>query len=733
MGFTAKSLALAVAFTAASASFADHITEDLYNSIVVFGDDFSDSGNAGIFTSADPDGIFPRQPAVSFMAQRFGLAPLSPSCFGLGPAFGGAIPCAPAPGTPEQQRAQIAASVLANGSNWAVGGNHTADVLLDLVGPQRFRQLFPNTTVADHNELTTILPDSTRCGPDGVCDPAAGESPYLSPAEVALATAAFGNPAALQALVDDPSNNITLTGVPFATGQGYLPQNVAAKISGNTTSIPRDRLFFLNGGANDIVDATLAGNITPARMLRSANFLATAAAELKSAGADYVVVSNVLRIGDTPLMNDMGPAAVSTANIGTTLFNESLRRQINAIGDVLILDMEGIIALALDRPGLFGFADIDQDSTCFAAGGCANPDPVYSQTGSAPDADRLLFNDGLNLTLAGQQLLGDYYYSVLSAPVGFAILPDLGYQNTRVHQSNIDHHMTAQRFRDPETTLFFGGAWGHANLGYGPARNRGENAWNGFLGFSFAGSDCFEWALGLSYGESDYSPHGLQLESRNLNFSAFARWDNERFFVDGGVTYSDIDYWDVDRTVYLRGLQSEVSGDTDGDGVSLFARAGYDSVLALPCHIGPFVSVAWTRINVDSFSESTNLDLTYIGSDGATLDPIGLRVRGQERDYVRYRGGFFYNAPEEADWRWFGEVWLEYNDGDETDDVGIGIKSIPFNSAYMAAYDSRNEGFFANGAGALVGLNLTDKFQVSGNVVVGPSDTIGGLNINYRF
>ncbi len=724
MGFSLRPVCAAVALATAATAFADSSNDLLYRNIVVFGDSLSDSGNAGIFTSSDPDGILPRQPAISFTAQDFGLAPLLPSCFGLGVSVGGPVPCYPTAPDPAGQFQQVAASVLANGSNWAVGGNHTADVLLDLVGPQRFRQLFPNTTVADHNNLTTILPDSSRCGADGVCDPAAGESPFLSPAEVAEAVAAFGDPAALQALVDDPNNDITLTGVPFGTGQGYLPQN----------SVSSDTLYYLNGGGNDIIQATIAGTVSPDSMQRAATFLATAARELRNAGANYVVVSNAPRVGDTPLMNDSGPDAVSAANIGTALFNNSLRVQLNFIGNVLILDSEGMGALAMARPGLFGFADIDQARTCYAAGACANPNPVYSETGSAPDSDRLLFNDGIHPTLASGQLLGDYYYSVLSAPVGFGMLPDLGYQNTRLHQSNIDHHLVAQRFRDPTTTVFFSAAWQYTDLGQGPAPNRESNGWDGFLGFSFATSDNFEWALALSYAGNDYSPTNLSLKARSWNLSALGRWDDERWFVDGGITYSDIDYHEVDRRIQLgRTFRTRIKGDTDGRAAVLFARAGYDSAPALPCQIGPFVSAEWTQVDVDSFRESTNPDLTYIGSNGQTLDPLGLAVRHQDREYYRLRAGFFYNAPEEADWRWFGEVWLEHNGGDDTANVGIGIKSIAGNSAYLNAYDSRNAGFFQNGFGALVGLNLTDKLQLSGNILVRPEDTVGGLNLNYRF
>lgn len=724
MGFTVKSVCAAMALASAATAIADDDNLLLYRNIVVFGDSLSDSGNAGIFTSSDPDGILPKQPAVSFLAQDLGLAPLMPSCSGLGPAFGGAIPCAPAPGTPQQQFQQIAGSVLANGSNWAVGGNRTADVLLDLVGPQRFRELFPNTTVADHNPLTTILPDSTRCGSDGVCDPAAGESPYLSPAEVAAAVAAFGNPAALQALVDDPNNNITLTGVPFATGQGFLPQN----------GVARNTLYYLNGGGNDILAGIAAGTLSPERVRRSVNFLVTAASELRAVGARYVVVSNVPRIGNTPRINDLGSAAVNAANNSTEQFNNRLRIDLNRVGNVLILDTAGVIELAIENPALFGFANIDQSATCYAAGACDNPNPVFSETGTAPNANQLIFNDGIHPTLAAQKVLGDYYFSVLSAPVGFAMLPDLGYQNTRLHQTNIDHHLVAQRFHDPTTTVFFGGTLATTELGQGFAPNEEDLGWDGLLGMSFAAGDSFEWALALSFANSYYTPHDLSLKARSFNLSGLARWDNERFFVDGGVTYSDTDYYDVDRRIRLGStFQTRIDGDTDGGAVSFFARAGYDTAPVLPCQAGPFIAASWTQVDVDSFRESTRRRPTYIGIRGVPLDPLGLSVRHQDREYYRLRGGFFYNGPENADWRWFGEVWLEHNGGDDVAKVGVGVKSIPGNSARLAAYDSQNAGFFQNGVGALVGLNITEKLQLSGNILVRPEDTVGGLNLNYRF
>ncbi|MBY6191596.1 autotransporter domain-containing protein [Microbulbifer agarilyticus] len=695
--------------------------EAIYGSLIVFGDSLSDNGNAGVFTSEDPQGIYPRQPAVSFLADLLGL-PKENSCFGLGPAFGGVIPCAPAPGTIDQQLQQIVDSVLTNGPNWAVGGNRTADVLLDLVGPQQFRVLFPDTTVADHNTLTTILPDSSRCGADGICNPAQGESPYLSPVEVAAAVSAFNNPAALQALVDDPNNNITLTGVPFATGQGYLPQNTVS---------PND-LYFLNGGGNNILDGVSTGTINFDSMTRAATFLSTAGGVLKAFGAKYIVMTNTPRIGNTPAINVQGQAAINYANLGTEIFNDRLRRQVNEIGNILLLDMEGILELAIADPTAFGFANIDQSAFCYE--NCATPSPVYGVNGTNPNADLLIFYDGIHPTLAAQRLLADYYYQTLTAAIHFGVLPDLGYENMRQHRINIDHHLISQRYRDPTTTVFFGASVGHSELGVAPAVNDEYPAWDGFLGMSFAGFDHLEWGLSMSYGGSEYEPTDLFFKARNFNLSAFARWDNELFFLDGGVTFSNLDYDDVQRTIRIGNkFRHRLDGDTDGEGYSVFLRAGYDTALQACGHLGPFVSFEWTEVDVNGFRERTADRLTYAGSWGQRLDPLGLWVHGQDREYLRSKLGFFYNGDDVGEHQWFGEFWLETTSGDDYADLGIGVNSIFNNWARLPSYRSKNTGIFQNGVGAMVGVSINEKLRIAADVLVRPDDAIGGLSLNYRF
>ncbi len=717
-----RMLALSAAISVVSATAtAEAVSRGLYSSITSFGDSLSDNGNAGIFTNADLLGLYPQQPAVSYLADYLGLN-ASNSCFGLGPEFGGAIPCAPASGTPAQQFEQVARSVLGNGGNWAVGGNRTADVLLDVVGSQRFQALFPDTSVADHNALTTILPDASRCGADGVCNPAAGESPYLSEADTLAAISAFGDPSALQALVDNPNNGITLGGVPFATGQGYLSQNTADP----------NGLYFLLGGGNNILDGVRGGTLSKESMERAASFLSTAGSELKRAGAGYVVMANAPRIGRTPAVYAEGGAAVAYANQGSEWFNDTLRRQLNSIGNILLLDLQGVLELAVETPTAFGFANIDQSATCYT--NCANPHPVYGENGSAPNPDMLVFYDSIHPTLAGQRLLADYYYETLMAPVAFAVLPDLGYQNTRQHRLNLDHHLISQRYRDPFTTVFFGASVEHAELGTGYAINDEFPAWDGFLGMSFAGFEHLEWGLGMSYGGSEYEPPDIFLKSRNFNLSAFARWDNGFYFVDGGLGWSDIQYNDIQRTIHLGNTFSHrLDADTDGDGYNVFLRAGYDASQNLDSHMGPFVSVEWTQIQVNGFNEDSIPEYTYAGPYGIRKDPLGLWVHGQDRDYRRCRAGFFYNSPKSDEQEWFGEFWLEHNAGDDEQDVAIGVNSIRNNWAYMAGYRSENAGFFQNGVGAMVGVKINDNLRIAGDVIIRPEDTVGGLSLNYRF
>lgn len=345
-----------------------------------------------------------------------------------------------------------------------------------------------------------------------------------------------------------------------------------------------------------------------------------------------------------------------------------------------------------------------------------------------------VFAGGHPRVLAGRRMTADYYSSMMDATAGFGLLPDLGYRNTRQHQLNLDQQLLSQRFRKPHTGVFLVAGGSYSGIGGGSIPEDRRFSWDAFAGVTFASFKHLEWGLGLSYSGGEYDTSKIYVDARNVNLSVFSRWNNDRFFVDGGILYGFVDYKDVDRQLkVLDTPSSKQRADTDGDAWSLFVRAGYDSVPAQPYRIGPFIALEYTRAEVDSFKEKRSKALTYTGSDGTEVDQFKISVPHQDRDYQRYRIGIFYNAAESARWQWYGEMWLEYNDGDNKSDALISIQSTVGDMTDPLTYNSDNADFFQDGVGIMAGIELINNLNLSANVRLGEEGVVSGINLYYGF
>ncbi|MCE6985058.1 autotransporter domain-containing esterase, partial [Pseudomonas frederiksbergensis] len=61
--------------------------------------------------------------------------------------------------------------------------------------------------------------------------------------------------------------------------------------------------------------------------------------------------------------------------------------------------------------------------TCFSGNGCVQ-NATYGINSATPDPSKLLFNDSVHPTPAGQELIADYAFSILSAPWELTLLPE---------------------------------------------------------------------------------------------------------------------------------------------------------------------------------------------------------------------------------------------------------------------------------------------------------------------
>ncbi|MBY6210593.1 autotransporter domain-containing protein [Microbulbifer agarilyticus] len=742
-----RNLAAAIAFASITSGLSTTALADEspFSQVVAFGDSLTDVGNAGVFTSGDD-----KQAAIDILSQQLGLGPVTPSCAGM-------FLCLPDVTSTVSPEDQVRASLSNVGGGWAVGGHRAADVLLNILGTRGYMEYLAEQgltlDVNTHSFVSALLPDPTR-------ETDTGLYPDLNLLGAYLA----GDPNALGAIVADSG----ITGNPHPLGLGYL-ETTRGRADGKA-------LYWVNGGGNDLLSgftASLSGAITAeqfgAQTGLAANMLADSAGALSDAGANYILVSNVPDISKTPgmyaavaqavaaspeaaqlanavagglLTQEEADAQLAAAIDGTlsqasdavTLFNSTLLAEARDIDGVLMVDMEGVVTIAMENAAALGFSDeFDQSTLCYNGNDCI-PHPVYGENGSAPDASKLLFNDSVHPTQAAQELLADYYTSVVNAAQVAGQLPDMGVQASRSHTAALEESFASSRYRTAESGVFVSGVFGSSDYDNNLAPSASGDGNGGLIGAGYALRDNLQ--LGFAVSRSDLSLENNQsdIESTSTNYSLFTRYHANGFFVDASATITDVDYDRIGRHFQLGDQFSDtLYGETSGENTTLDLTAGLN-ISRGEARFGPFAGVTKVTADVDGYTEAAIDGFTYASADNQQADPFGMNFGSQERRYTTMRFGAF------ADKAWgdvsaHAQLWYEDTTGTENDMLEVGVKSMTGNMNAMPSYASKDTGLFEDGAGALVGLRwqAAEAIGVSANLTARPNSEHGSINVTYRF
>ncbi|MGA7325320.1 MAG: SGNH/GDSL hydrolase family protein, partial [Rhodomicrobium sp.] len=251
--------------------------------------------------------------------------------------------------------------------------------------------------------------------------------------------------------------------LPSTTGQiaDYL-----ASVNGHANP---NAVYLFSTGGNSIFLATFAvdGVLPPlfqltipqanAYLLGEAQALSASIGNLQAAGARYIIVANEYAV----------PSAAITPNetaLGQTLFTATWNDLAADHVHFIPADTQSVIAAVESNPLAFGITAPITSNACMlppslAAFGpigygavCA---PVLSSNPLAPtgylvSADALqthLFMDGVHLTEAGQQIVADYYYSLLTAPSEISFLAENAVKTRLSLISSIQNQIDASETR----------------------------------------------------------------------------------------------------------------------------------------------------------------------------------------------------------------------------------------------------------------------------------------------
>ncbi|ESR00852.1 esterase [Stutzerimonas chloritidismutans AW-1] len=466
---------------------------------------------------------------------------------------------------------------------------------------------------------------------------------------------------------DQILDSITLDSTVSAGGStrtrpGYLVEN---------PRVDSNALYYLNGGGNDIFQL----GTNPVTMADAAGNLVAGVAALQAAGARYFIVSDLPDVGITPLGATAGPGGAATLNFLSDQFNAALAEQLQAQGGNYVL-VNNRLLLAEVRADLaaFGFdPNVAQTAVCFdASGGTCLPDPTYSLGGTAPDPNRLLFNDAVHPTTAVHQISADYLYSIISAPWEVSLLPEMGRSALRAHLQQLDNELSARRgdwqavgawrtfvqggYNRPEYDGYGGGDGSGLSLSLGVTQRLSET-WLAGVSLGLA-----ENSLELGRNDSEY-------DMRSYLATAFARYEHQRLFADFSLSAGYLDYHDLKRTFALGISERTEKGDTEGTLWGAAAKAGFN--LMQPgdqLQFGPFVGASYQKVEVDGYSEQGERS-------------TALSYDDQELDSLRLSLGLFGDYALSERTRLFGEVAREVEREDEDRrDLRMSLNSVSGNS-----------------------------------------------------
>ncbi|MBK0058206.1 autotransporter domain-containing protein [Pseudomonas sp. S44] len=432
-------------------------------------------------------------------------------------------------------------------------------------------------------------------------------------------------------------------------------------------------LYYITGGGNDFLQGQVN---SPADAAAAGARLAASAQALQQGGARYIMVWLLPDLGQTP--NFSGTPQQGPLSQLSGVFNQSLLNQLRQIdAEIIPLNIPTLLGEALRSPAEFGLAaDQNLVGTCYSGDSCVQ-NPVYGANGTNPDPTRLLFNDSVHPTIAGQQLIADYAYSILAAPWELTLLPEMAHASLRAHQDELRNQWQTPWQAVGQWQAFV--ATGAQDLDFGSQRSSASGDGRGYnltLGGSYRLDDA--WRVGLAAGvyrqklEAGQQDSDYKLDSYLA--SAFAQFRENRWWADATLTAGQLDYSDLKRSFALGASERTEKGDTDGEAWAISGRLGYNLAAdASSWQLAPFISADYARVKVDGYDEKSGRSTALAFDD-------------QDRKSRRLGAGLLGSVQVLPSTRLFAEVAREHEFEDDRQDLTMHLTTLPGNDFTLAGY-----------------------------------------------
>ncbi len=486
------------------------------------------------------------------------------------------------------------------------------------------------------------------------------------------------------------------------------------------SSFDTKALYVLDGGGNDI-RALVTPDVVAANMVAAANALV-------ARGAKYVVVTNVPDLGRAPAGVGFGDYATDQA----AQMNEGIRQQIGS-SNILITDVFSFIGEVAADPMKYGVG-ITTESFSYATftndcSTCTEGNPEAKIDGSNPDPDQFFFNDALHPSTIGQQISADYLLSILRAPGELALLPEMGLDDMQAHWRAAQPVMRGNRWRsdtaEGKYTVWGGlaGSEEERDTSYGDTGTNEVMQYN--IGFNYRFSESLYLGALLSRGDNElaFDDSSSSYDMQSLDFSLLSGLRGERWFLEGMLSYSDLDYKELKRGFNLGAARRTEQGDTNGEALGFLVNAGYNLMdSAKSYRLGPMLGYDYVNVDVEGYTEKGTRSTALVVDDQKAISGIwNAGVFGDMQ--LGFCECVLYS---EAVYRSF--------ERDDSINPRVGLVTVSGNSAVLPGYERDDDGWRWD-----VGLSATLGKSVELNVGGGIDDADNaegfwaGGQISYSF
>lgn len=498
---------------------------------------------------------------------------------------------------------------------------------------------------------------------------------------------------------------------------GTLLRSRPGYLAANNFRADPNALYYLTGGGNDF----LQGRVLSLSQARgAADQLADSAQVLQQAGAKYIMVWLLPDIGQTPAVS--GTILAPFSSILSGAFNTQLVSRLAQIdAEIIPLNIPRFVAETLDNPARFGLAaGQDLVGTCFSGNSCKE-NSAYGINSANPDPSKLLFNDGVHPTVAGQLLIADYAYSLLAAPWEVSLMPEMANGTLRAQQDELRSQWLAdwgnwQRVGEWRAIVAASGQ----KMDFDAQDNSASADGHGY-NMTIGGSYRFaeHWRAGMVAGAYRQNLDAGELDSDyKLNSylaTAFVQYQANHLWADLSASGGHLDYENAERKFALGIAEGSEKGDTDGEIWGASARLGFDIAGASSrWHLSPFISADYSHVNVNGYSEKGNR------STALTFDD---QTRKSRRLGAGLQGKFLITPSTQL----FAEVAHEREFETDPQDVTIALNSLPLNDFTLQGYTPQKD---LNRATVGVSQKLTQDLSLRANYNWRKNDDVTQQGVN---